>query len=182
MSGSKGNSSSASSSTSSSRIWEEQAPFLKDLYQQASGVFDKSTAAVDRIMPGVEDAFGRMLSPGVNPQLAAYQTDVQNNLERNLLPAIQSGSIATNQLGGSRQQLGAAQAVADSNQQITDMASDLYGQDQNRVLGAIMGAGNLINMQTIPGLAYKQMIGPGEKLVRSDASASSDSKSLGFGL
>ena len=143
--GSNWNSSSGSGSTDPSSIWGGQSPYLKRLYrgaqglgmgqqgqQQAQGVYDTAIGG-----------FNQMMNPGINPQLQAYSGQVQNNLERNLLPAIQGAAGQFGQMGGARQGVAEGLALGDSNQQITDMAANLYNQDQNRTMQAMSMAPGL---------------------------------------
>jgi len=136
--GSVGGSSSSSSNSSfrdPSFIWGGQSPFLEGMYSGAQGMGmgtqgqGQAQGVYDKAMQGFE----RLMNPGVNPQLQAYQGDVQRNLERNILPTIQGGAGMAGQMGGSRQGVAQGLAMSDANQQVTDMAANLYNQDMNRM-------------------------------------------------
>lgn len=89
-----------------------------------------------------------------NAQFAKNQTDVTNNLTRNVLPGIQGGAIAAGQYGSSRQGIAEGNALSDYTNQLTNantqlglansanttgqLASD-YQQGQSRALAAAQG-------------------------------------------
>lgn len=89
-----------------------------------------------------------------NAQFAKNQTDVTNNLTRNVLPGIQGGAIAAGQYGSSRQGIAEGNALSDYTNQLTSantqlglansanttgqLASD-YQQGQGRALAAAQG-------------------------------------------
>ena len=119
------------------------------------------------------------MNPGVNPQLAAYSGEVQKNLERNLLPSIQGGAGMAGQMGGSRQGVAEGLAIGDSNRQITDMASNLYNADMNRMGQAMSQAPSLGTFgQQIPWYAMNQYSGIlGDPTVLQGAAGSESSSS-----
>ena len=101
-----------------------------------------------------------MMNPGINPQLQAYQGEVQRNFERNIMPAISSNAQGFGQLGGSRQGVAEGIAAGDANQQVTDMAANLYNQDQNRTMQAMSMAPGLANFgMGLPWYAMNQQAG-----------------------
>ena len=193
---SSGSSSSSSNSQSSSFrdpafVWGEQAPWLEGLYSQAGqlaqnfqGNMGQAQGVYDQAMGG----FNRLMNPGVNPQLQAYSGEVQRNLERNLLPAIQGQAGQFGQMGGSRQGIAEGLAVGDSNRQITDMAANLYNADMNRMGQAMSQAPSLGTFgQQIPWYAMNQYSGilgdptvmQGAAGSQSTASSSSSSEQSG---
>jgi len=99
---------------------------------QAQGLYDKAIGGFDQLM-----------NPGVNPQLDAYAGEVQRNFDRNIMPGIQSSAAGFGQLGGSRQGVAEGIAAGDANQQMTDMASNLYNADMNRMTQAMTMAPQL---------------------------------------
>lgn len=78
-----------------------------------------------------------------NPYLASQAGAIANtatrNLQNNILPGIQSGAVAAGGYGGSRQGIAEGNAIGQTNQDITNATSNLYGnayaQDQNYNLG-----------------------------------------------
>lgn len=74
---------------------------------------------------------------GVNPQLGAYQRSVQQNFQNNIMPGINASTMGSGQaLGTSRGQIAGQQAALQANQQVADMAANLYGQDMDRMLAS----------------------------------------------
>lgn len=89
-----------------------------------------------------------------NSQFAKNQTDVTNNLMRNVMPSIRSNSVLAGQYGGSRQGVAEGNAISDYTNQLTNantqiglansanttgqLAAD-YQQGQNRSLAAAQG-------------------------------------------
>lgn len=89
-----------------------------------------------------------------NAQFAKNQTDVTNNLMRNVMPSIRSNSVLTGQYGGSRQGVAEGNALSDYTNQLTSantqiglansanttgqLAND-YEQGQGRALAAAQG-------------------------------------------
>ena len=74
-------------------------------------------------------------SPYLQQQIDGLQGQYNQNLTRNLLPAIQSQSVASGGLGGSRQGIAQAQALTDSNTGFANAASNLLGQDYQAQMG-----------------------------------------------
>jgi hypothetical protein len=94
--------------------------------------------------PGqVSNSFGQQgytPNPYLTSQINGLEHQYNNNLTRNLLPAIQSGAAAVGGIGGSRQGIAQGLAVGDSQAGFANAASNLMGQsyenDQNRALQA----------------------------------------------
>ncbi|RKZ92546.1 MAG: hypothetical protein DRQ40_08625 [Gammaproteobacteria bacterium] len=138
----------------------------------------------NNIFNTAQQSFDRLSNPGVNPQLEAYSGEVQRNLERNLLPAIGGQAQGFGQMGGSRQGVAEGLAVSDSNQQITDMASNLYNADMNRMGQAMSQAPGLANFgMGVPWYGMNQYAGLlGDPTVLGGAAGSeSSSSSSSFG-
>lgn len=182
---------SASNSSSSSfrdpaSVWGGQSPYLTGLYDQAGDLAQNSQGTQNQAQ-GVYDTamrgFNQMMNPGINPQLNAYAGEVQKNLQRNLLPAIQSGAQGFGQGGSSRQGVAEGLAVGDANQQITDMAANLYNADMNR-MGQAMGMAPSLGTfgQQIPWYAMNQYSGIlGDPTVLQGAAGSESSSSSSGG-
>ena len=69
-------------------------------------------------------------------RLNAITSQVTRNLQRNILPGINSGAIAAGGFGGSRQGIAQGLAIGDTNQGLSNALAGLYGNayegDQNR--------------------------------------------------
>jgi hypothetical protein len=118
-----------------------------------------------------------LLTPGVNPQLQAYQTDVQRNLEQNIMPTIQQAGVTSGGLGGSRTALAYGQAGTEANRDIADMAMRLYGQDRQNMLNALGMAGQVATIGQAPYIAQAGIQG---SPVTIGGGSKSNSKSLGL--
>ena len=144
-------------------VWGPQGDYLQQLYGMGSNLannFGQYEQGAQNIFNTALGGFNQLMNPGVNPQLQAYQGDVQRNLERNLLPAIDSNAAGFGQMGGSRQGVAQGLAISDSQQQISDMASNLYNDDMNRMMGAMAFAPTLGNFgMSIPWFAMNQFSG-----------------------
>ena len=87
--------------------------------------------------------FGGGVSLGSNPYLSqmadAMRTQLTNNLQRNTLPMISSGAMATGGFGGSRQGVVEANALNDTQNALASGLANLYSNgytaDQNYNLG-----------------------------------------------
>ncbi len=77
-------------------------------------------------------------NPYLPQQAQAITSQVNNNLQRNILPGINSGAIAAGGFGGSRQGIAQGIAIGDTNQGLSNALAGLYGNayesDQNRGL------------------------------------------------
>lgn len=153
--------SSGSGSTDPASVWGGQAPYLQDLYGQAQQQFGNvNTAGAQGIYDQATAGFNQLMNPGINPQLEAYQRQVQQNMERNILPTIQGQAGMYGQMGGSRQGVAQGLAMGDANQQITDMAANLYGQDMDRMGQAMSQAPGLAQFgESIPWFGLQQYSG-----------------------
>jgi hypothetical protein len=87
----------------------------------------------------------RFQQSGIDPALGAYQRQVQQNFQNNIMPGINTQSAAAGQLGSSRGQIAGQQAGLQANQQVADMAAKLYGENANRALQAAQTSGQLYN-------------------------------------
>lgn len=87
-------------------------------------------------------------------QFQKNQTDLTNNLQRNILPGIRSNSVLAGQYGGSRQGIAEGNALSDYTNQLTNANTQIglansanttgqlansYEQGQNRALAAAQG-------------------------------------------
>lgn len=96
-------------------------------------------------------AYGTALS---GTQFQKNQTDLTNNLQRNILPGIGSNAVLAGQYGGSRQGVAEGNAISDYTNQLTNANTQMglansanttgqlagdYEQGQNRALSAAQG-------------------------------------------
>lgn len=168
-----------SSQESTQGVWDVQSPYLENNYAGGqNAALPQAQQAVGQMNPQLMQSWQNMMNPGVNPQLQAYQGDVQRNLQDNLLPAIQSESMMNNQLGGSRGNIGEGLAVAQANQQVTDMASNLYNEDMNRMIMAMSGARDIAGFGFTPYQEQANIVGRPTVLGESQG----DSKGFEVGL
>ena len=118
-----------------STVWGAQSPYLADMYSQAQNIFQGAgTGRGDAMWNAALGGVNAMMNPGVNPQLAAYSQAVQRNLTDNLLPTIGSSAAGFGQYGGARQGVAEGVALERANEDITNMAANLYSQDRDRML------------------------------------------------
>lgn len=95
--------------------------------------------------------------PGSNPYLQgqanAITNQVTNNLQRNILPGVNTGSIASGGFGSNRHAQMQAQAIGDTNQGLSNSLSNLYGnayaQDQQLAAQQSMHSAGLQNQYQI---------------------------------
>jgi hypothetical protein len=108
---------------------------------------------------GNTDALKSSLQAGndlTSAQFQKNQTDVTNNLMRNVLPSIRSNSVLSGQYGGSRQGVAEGNAISDFTKQLNDSNTQIglansastanalagaYENGQNRALSATQGLG-----------------------------------------
>jgi len=80
-------------------------------------------------------SLGSPSNPYLNSVVQSMQQQANQNLTRNLLPAIGRGAIAAGGYGGSRQGIAEGIALGDTQQGLTNATANLYGnaygQDQN---------------------------------------------------
>jgi len=161
-----------SSQEATQSVWDVQSPFLSRNFRGAEQqALPSAQQAVGQMSPQLMAGWQGMMNPGVNPQMQAYQGDIQRNLEQNLLPAIQSQSMMNNQLGGSRGNIGEGLAVSQANQQITDMGANLYNEDMNRMLMAMSGARDVAGFGFSPYQEQSKIIGRPTVLGESEGSS-----------
>lgn len=78
-------------------------------------------------------------NPYLQSQANGIAQTATRNLQNNILPGIDGGAVASGGYGGSRQGIAQGNAIGQTNQDITNATSNLYGnayaQDQNYNLG-----------------------------------------------
>jgi hypothetical protein len=107
-----------------------------------------NTAALDKSLQSAVDL--------TNQAFQKNQTDLTNNLQRNILPGIRNNSVLAGQYGGSRQGVAEGNAISDYTNQLTSANTTLgmansanttaqqaqaYQQGQDRALAATQGLG-----------------------------------------
>jgi hypothetical protein len=73
------------------------------------------------------DRFGRTMGDTLEDYQRSYETtrdDIANQLQRNWIPAIDSGAVAAGQYGGSRQGVAQGLALSDATKQLTDYGTN----------------------------------------------------------
>lgn len=153
----------SNSFTDAQSVWGPQAGHLQNMYNQGQQIMNNFGPYQQQAQGVYDTAVGgyeQMMNPGINPQLEAYQRQVQQNLTDNILPTIQGSAGMAGQMGGSRQGIGEGLALGRGNQQIVDMAANLYNQDMNRTMQSIQMAPGLANMgMNIPWYGAQQYAG-----------------------
>lgn len=84
-----------------------------------------------------DDAMTQILSGKVNnPYLDQMSTGIKNtvndNLQQNILPGIDSGAMMAGQYGGTRQGIAQGLAVGQSNKYLSDSLANMYGAQQTQ--------------------------------------------------
>ena len=115
----KSKQSSSQSSFGNSFVWDQQTPYLQNLFGQAqgaaSGIGNPFQAGMDTISPWMQSA-GSTLQGLADPtqqiatQTAALESGLGSLFQNQINPAITSNSISAGQMGGGR--AGVAQGVA----------------------------------------------------------------------
>lgn len=160
-------------------VWPGQAPYLENLYQQAQAFLPQAMQQGSQLFEQGMGVLNTLFQPQQNPYLGVYANEVQNNLQRNILPAIANAGVQANQLGGSRQGIAQGLAASEANQQITDMAARLYSDDMNRMLAA---AQQLPAMLGLPWYGLSQMAGILGRPTVLDQGGYSESSSAGSSM
>ena len=160
---------SMSKSSSSQSISDIQAPFLQQLFEQASGVTqgqmgpggtgDVAQGLVGQLMPQGQQGLSQALGAGqglnqftqpngqlVQDQIQGVTQDLNQNLQENILPGLTSSAIGGGNLGGSRGALAAGQAAAGTQRAIGQASSGIRQNAFNTAAGAAAQQGQL-NLQ-----------------------------------
>ncbi len=102
-------------------------------------------------------------NPYVQSMNKTMQQQVNQNLNRNLLPQIQSGAQSVNALGSDRMGLAQGQALADTSQALANQVSQnnltAYGQGLGAQQNALSQTGNMLTNMMAPSQA---MLGAGQ--------------------
>lgn len=148
-----------------SRLDATQQPFLKDIYNQAQSLYGDTSgqeyskqfqqpafgafnqmAGGGYTVPGLQKGlmnFGNQQNKALSGAIDSGLWQINNNLQRNILPSISAGAVGSGTSGGSRQGIAEGLALSDANQQATnfinEMQSGNWGQQMNNQLGAYQG-------------------------------------------
>lgn len=127
--------------------------------------------ALQRAVPGMEQANQAALgnyqflsnaadvanNPYVQEMMGANQQQVNQNLQRNLLPGIQNAAGAAGAMGGSRMGLAQGQALGDTSRNLANTNAQMmlgaYGQGLGAQQAALAGLGGLQQGMLAPALA-----------------------------
>lgn len=117
----------------------------------------------DELAPSIISAATRGLGGGgANPyvdQVADVVTRrINQNLTEQVLPALQSGAVASGTLGGSRQALAQGLAVQEANRELADRLAQLYAEEFNRQTRT-----SLETLRSMP-TVFQSLIAPGMAL------------------
>jgi hypothetical protein len=173
-----------SSQQSTTDVWGPQAPYLKQLYEQAAG--NMPGAGTPGFAGPARGAWEQMINPQANPYLEnmgeAGLGQINRNLTQNVLPAIGNEAMGGMNLGSSRH--GVAEGLATQGAQIAggDFLTNLYGNqyqgDQNRALTALLNTGRVQDIDWNALNNFARLIGSPTKVGQS----SGDSKSMSVGI
>lgn len=137
-----------------SEVWQQQSPFLQDLFnrgQMASyggqgGQFDQyqggamnSLGQSAATLAQSNAGFQQQLNPGVDPAINAYAQNLGQQFNEQFLPGLKGEAALAGGLGGSRQQIGAALGAQRAMQTLGDFTAQSYEGAQQRALAAAQG-------------------------------------------
>ena len=131
-------------SDSASQVWDQQSPYLGDLFQQGqnlAGGFQPNQQIPGQAM----GAWQNQLSGQQNPNLGAYGQEFQNQLG---MMNQQSGGQAAlgNSYGGARHGIAESQNVNNMAGQMGRFYGDQYAGDMNRQAAAVGMAPQMLGM------------------------------------
>ncbi len=137
--------SSKSRSRNEQNVWQNQAPYLQDLFQQGQQNLPNARQRTEQLMGEAMPVWQGMLNPNLNPyarQMAQTGLDQMNqNFSENVLPNIQRQAIGGMNLGGSRQGIAEGMAAQGLQEQQAKYLNNFYGgqyqADQQRALQAL---------------------------------------------
>lgn len=148
-------------SSSQQNVWGGQAPWLTQMYGDASGLAGQQAGD----MGGIQDYFSQLqgaampafqnLSMGPqNPWLQGMADTAMGSVARNfqnqIMPSITGAANMAGQRGGAREGLYGDYAAGEAGRAMGDVAQNIYGQAWNQgmqgQLGALGQLGNLGNL------------------------------------
>ena len=152
------------STTNPAKVWEEQVPFLQDLYQRAQmqsygGMGQNYANQVNQsamgglqnqmaggyqnpqLMQGLQN-FGGMQNQALGGAIQAGLGDINRNFQNNIMPSINTGSAMTNTSGGSRQGIAQGIAAGEANRQAGDFVARMQSNNFQNMMQNQLGAYN----------------------------------------
>lgn len=120
-------------------VWGVQSPYLSNIYQQASGLYNQSGASQDQAQGFInqgQGALSSLMNPGVNPMMEVYQQQLQQGLTDYILPTIRREGAGVGMVGGTREGVATGMALQEGQRQQSQFAASLYNQDRDRMLAA----------------------------------------------
>ena len=154
-------------------VWGAQQPFLTNLWEQsqtaaqnpygqsfAQGFQQPAQGGFNQLLqggyqtPGLMQGlqgFGGQQNEALGGAIQAGLGDINQNLQRNILPSISQGAAMSGTSGGSRQGIAEGLALSDANRQASDfvnrMRSENFQQGQQNQLQAYGQMGDLQGQQ-----------------------------------
>lgn len=147
--------------------------------EQVSGIGDYASFLMNQGMGGAGGAVGGIAgqadptaafqqflgnsaqNPYVDQLVQNVTGDISRNLNENIMPRIDQGSLANNAYGGSRQGIAQGKAIEGANRQASDAATSIragaYESDQNRKLSAANSMLGAAGQGDQYGLALQQL-------------------------
>jgi len=149
------------SSGGQASVWDAQAPFLQQLFGQAAGMSGAPSTVQGPAMGAWQSALSGQINPGVGQVIEDASREMGLSFGRNTMPAIRSGAIGAQALGGSRQGIAEglaagelARAQSGMASQMTMQAQDQANRNQVSALGmsGLMGSLPWQNLQSAAGV------------------------------
>ena len=147
-----------SSSVSNQRVWGTQAPFLQNLFAGGQNLMNQqlgqpgpaAQGMVNQMLPQMQQGFSALMTPGNNPMLSNYASQLGRDFSQNILPGINRGAQGVGQLGGSRQGVAEGVAATGMGNMLSEFAGNQYAGDMNRLLGGLGQAQGMMNFGMSP--------------------------------
>ena len=151
-----------SSTTHPAKVWEEQTPYLQNLYSRAQTASygnqgqdyanqinqGATTGYQNQLGGGYQNQnlaqglqnFGGMQNEALGGAIDAGLGDISRNFNRNIMPSINTGSAMTNTSGGSRQGIAQGLAAGEANRQSSDFVDKMRSQNWQQQMQNQLGA------------------------------------------
>ena len=135
---------SGGSSASSSRsvqnpdfVQPDQLQYLQQLWGAGAGLMGAGQESAQGLYDQAAAGLGNIMNPGSNPMLQTYAEDLGRLLNEELMPTIRRDAAGAGMLGGGRQGIAEGQAVAESQRNLQNFASQQYQADMDRLLAGV---------------------------------------------
>ena len=151
-----------SQSADPGKVWEQQSPYLQNLYGRAQDTSYQNTGRdfANQINQGAQTGYQNQLGGGFQNQqltqglqnfggmqnealegaIGAGLGDISRNFQRNIMPSINTGSAMTNTSGGSRQGIAQGLAAGEANRQAGDFVNNMRSQNWQQQMQNQLGA------------------------------------------